>query len=124
MKVRITKSRNPHYWYANMIGRVFEVGREVVESRDGFSRKVSEPWTIGHRIGVDDCEIVQEPVFTHQEKAFWVIDNLHDNKKIESQKQARVKAEELAAKYPGKTFSVYRIDSLFKTGEKRVVYYE
>jgi len=122
MKVRITKSGHPDYWYADRIGVVIDVVDNIV-NRNGLYQMKWRAQT-GGWIDADDCEIVQEPVFTHQEKAFWVIDNLHDNKKIESQKQARVKAEELAAKYPGKTFSVYRIDSLFKTGEKRVVYYE
>ena len=39
MKVRVTKAGRPSDWYTNMIGRVFEVGREVEERRDGFGRR-------------------------------------------------------------------------------------
>lgn len=53
MKVKIIKSNSIYYWYANKIGEVFKVEKELYEDRDYI---VKEKY--GERyIGTDDCII-------------------------------------------------------------------
>jgi len=128
MKVRITKSRSPKYWYAGRIGSVFEVEPNILETAgvDGllkWCRTSTSRDYLGWKIDVDDCEIVQESKPTHLEKAFWCVDEF-PGVKIPTPEQARTEAIRLAKEHPGETHSVFKIDSSFTMGEKKVVYYE
>ncbi|MGC4375780.1 hypothetical protein WD019_02395 [Fictibacillus sp. Mic-4] len=61
-KIRITKASMPTYWYADRIGEIFEVTKEMVN--DCFV-KVNET-TDEHFVSYDDCE----PVIEHEGRLY------------------------------------------------------
>ena len=73
MKVKITKSSSPHYWYADKVGEIFEVTEDQVFSGD---HKVTNGPYKYSLISKEDCEEVTMAQAKEESKEFKVGDEV------------------------------------------------
>ena len=82
LKVRIIKAQKPSYWYADLIGQVFEVYLDEIHNKfimkSDYDRGNNAAWGI---ISPEDCEVIREnffdairndPEMTQEQKDYWL----------------------------------------------------